>query len=402
MARQYLVLVLFLLVSVPITAEDGGSVIELIEGRLLLMKSIAAHKWRNDLPIEDPGREAEVLDSSVRGGLTHGLTRPSATDFFQAQINAAREVQQYWFDRWRQGAEVPDDVPDLESELRPRLNALGELILAAASRALASGTFGEPAVLNVEGLPEAESRAIIHALKNLARYPDRLTQILDSGTLRIGTTGDYAPFSIREDGEGEFQGIDVDLGRDLAVALGVQPVFIATSWPTLMADLRQGKFDIAMSGVSRTLERQRHGFFSRPYHLGGKTAVTRCSDGARFRSLDDIDREGVRVVVNPGGTNERFVDSRIRAARKVLHADNRTIFSRIVNGDADVMITDRIEADWQAARNPELCAPVAGNFTYQEKAYLMPRDIALKEFVDTWLSLRIAEGKINQLLVSPD
>ena len=74
------------------------------------------------------------------------------------------------------------------------------------------------------------------------------------------------------------------------------------------------------------------------------------------------------------------------------------MFEEILKGKADVMITDRIEADWQASRNASLCAPLEGNLTYQEKAYLMPRDIALKEFVDTWLSLRIAEGKLNQLL----
>ena len=177
--------------------------------------------------------------------------------------------------------------------------------------------------------------------------------------------------------------------------MGVQPEFVLTSWPALIDDLQTGNYDIAMSGVSRTLARQQVGLLSRPYHADGKTPIGRCADRARFGSLDRIDQPDVRVVVNPGGTNERFVDERIRQARKVLHPDNRTIFAEIAAGRADVMFTDRIEVDLQARRHPELCALLADDLTYQEKSYLMPQDPIWLEFVDTWLALRLAEGAVD-------
>jgi cyclohexadienyl dehydratase len=232
------------------------------------------------------------------------------------------------------------------------------------------------------------------AVTGVEVYPDRLAQVLGSGVLRVGTTGDYAPFSYRV-GEGDIVGIDIELARQLAAALDARVVLVPTSWPTLMADLAAGRYDIAMSGVSRILARQRDGYLTPPYHVGGKTAIARCEDRDAFATLADVDRPGVRVIVNPGGTNQRFVDAHVHQAEKIVHPDNRTIFTELVEGRADVMITDRIEVTLQTRRNPSLCATMAGNLTYQEKAYLLPQDQRWLEFVATWLSLALADGSVT-------
>jgi cyclohexadienyl dehydratase len=248
--------------------------------------------------------------------------------------------------------------------------------------------------VQVAGLSPATREALFDAIVRLERFPDRLAQILSTGVLRIGTTGDYQPFSLQADEGGPFSGIDIDLGRDLAAALGVTPQFVKTSWPTLLDDLAAGSYDIAMSGVSRTLARQRRGFLSRAYYVGGKTPVARCADAAGLNALAAIDRPGVRVIVNPGGTNQSFADANIHRAEVILHKDNRTIFQQLLDGNADVMITDRIEVELQAALHPELCATMAGDLTYQEKAFLMPQDPTWQAFVATWLDLRLADGTV--------
>ena len=150
-----------------------------------------------------------------------------------------------------------------------------------------------------------------------------------------------------------------------------------------------------MSGVSRTEERQRHAYFSAPYYVGGKTVISRCKDAPDFSSFADVDQKHVRVIVNPGGTNEAFVDANVRNAEKVLYADNRTIFQQLLAGFADVMITDSIEVEWQTARNPDLCRAFPGTLTVQVKAFLLPRDENLRKFVDHWLSQRLADGTVG-------
>ena len=374
---------------------------ELIDRRLALMEQVAAYKWQHRQPVEDLAREAVVVAEAADLALRHGLVPQTVERLFLVQIEAAKEIQRHWFGKWQAGAVAPV-APDLAATVRPELLRLGEAIVAAAAPrqpgegvlpGLDRATFDR--LVSTPGLSADSRDALYAAALQIEAFPHRLAQILATGRLRIGTTGDYAPFSHRDDGATAFSGIDIDLGHDLAAALGVQAEFVLTSWPGLLADLAAGRFDIAMSGVSRTLPRQRLGFLSQPYYADGKTPIARCAERRRFGSLAGIDRAGVRVVVNPGGTNERFVDERIRAATKVLHPDNRTIFAEILEGRADVMFTDRIEVALQSARNPALCSTMKGNLTYQEKAYLMPQDPHWLAFVDTWLALRLAEGGVD-------
>lgn len=380
-----------LTLNLPAAAFAETELFMLINQRLELMQSVAAHKWINQIAIEDKARETLVIQRARQSALKLGLIPDSAEAFFVAQIEAAKDIQNYWFNQWNDD-NAPADALDLSSEIRPQLLALGEQITASlhSQQELAEAEIFNSEV-SVEGLSQQSKDKLYQALKNIQRYNNRLQQILDTGILRIGTTGDYAPFSFWADNQNSPRGTDIDRAESLAQSLGVKPVFIKTSWPTLTEDLLAGNFDIAMSGVSLTKARAAFGFFSAPYHVGGKTAIARCKDAEKFKSLDAIDQPSVRVIVNPGGTNEKFVDENIKLATKVLHMDNRSIFSQLVRGRADVMITDRIEVDLQSSLHSKLCSTTTENFTYQEKAYWMPKELDLKQRVDSWLSGIVVE-----------
>lgn len=214
------------------------------------------------------------------------------------------------------------------------------------------------------------------------------------GALRVGSTGDYKPFSYRSGKD--FIGLDVELAGELARAMGVKLVIVPTSWPTLMSDFNAGKFDIALSGVSVTAERQKQAYFSVSYLRDGKTPITRCGNEARFQTLAQINQPDVRLIVNPGGTNERFARTYAPRAQLTVYPDNVTIFGQIVAGAADLMLTDAIETRLQQRLHPELCAvhPEAP-FDSAEKAILLPRDAAFKAYVDRWLAQRIANGDVR-------
>lgn len=229
--------------------------------------------------------------------------------------------------------------------------------------------------------------------------PSRLDQILARQVLRVGTTGDYRPFTVRDRTSGEYLGFDIDMGRSLAGALGVNVEFVTTSWATMGRDLKSGAFDIAMGGVSVTLDRQKTGFFSAPYLRDGKTPIALCAEADRFQTLEAIDRPGVRVIVNPGGGNERFDRARLHAAEIIVYPDNLTIFDELARGRADLMITDASEARFQQKLHPGVLCAVHPDrpFDFAEKAYWMAPDPALKAFVDQWLHLTIEGGGFDRL-----
>lgn len=245
-------------------------------------------------------------------------------------------------------------------------------------------------------------RALLCCLLLLTAVPARAQTVLDTilarGTLRVGLTGDYKPFSFK-DAAGTFTGLDVDMAGNLAAAMGVKLEIVPTSWPTLMADLVAGKYDVGMGGISVTLPRSRTAVFSAPVLRSGKTPIARCADKDKFQTLADIDKPGVRVIFNPGGTNERFARANLKQAEMVLFPSNATIFEEIVAGRADVMMTDAIETKVMQKLMPQLCAIHPDQpFDFAELAYLLPRDMVLKHFVDQWLHLVTETGERAKMM----
>ena len=216
--------------------------------------------------------------------------------------------------------------------------------------------------------------------------------------MRVGTTGDYTPFSLLQP-DGSYAGADIDMAHDLAARLGVGISFVPTVWVDLLDDFLADRFDVAMGGVTVTAARAERAFFSIPTFVDGKRPLARRQDRDRFTSIAAIDQPGVRLIANPGSANEAFARANFKQASVLIHHDNASVFAELVAGRADVMITDGLEADHQARLHPELCAvPVAAPFTRLEKAYMFARDPAMKAYIDSWLAAAFESGQWQRAL----
>jgi cyclohexadienyl dehydratase len=226
----------------------------------------------------------------------------------------------------------------------------------------------------------------------------RLDAIQKAGALRVCTPGDYKPFSLAKT-DTSFEGLDVDIAQAMAKSLGVEAKFVKTSWPKLMDDFVE-KCDLAVGGISVTLDRQKRAFFSEPYMVNGKAPITRCENVGKFQTIADIDKPGVTVIENPGGSNERFARANFKQAKIVIFDDNTKIFDEILNRRADVMISESVEAVVQQRLRPGLCAVNPTKpLQYGEMAYLLPRgDIVLKAWVDQWMHLAKANGEYDRIV----
>jgi cyclohexadienyl dehydratase len=212
--------------------------------------------------------------------------------------------------------------------------------------------------------------------------------------LKICTTGDYPPLTYRDPATEQYSGVDIDMATDLAAHLGREPVFVATTWPTLVADLTSpGTCDIAMGGITDTPERRRVAAFTKPYLSTGKIPLVAAANADRFLSIDQIDQPGVRVIENSGGTNEQFARKSFPDALITIWPDNTTIFDQLAAGNADVMVTDAVEAIYQSSLHPGLVAQRPEQpFTSEVKAYLLPAGSPIAGQIDSWLAGALRDG----------
>lgn len=199
-------------------------------------------------------------------------------------------------------------------------------------------------------------------------------RITERGRLLVGTTGDYRPLSYRE-ADSTYWGFDIEIARKIAGRMGVDVEFVSTTWPTLSADVmaEPQRFDLALGGITVTEVRKQTMLMSDGYLRNGKTILCRIADTLVFRSLADIDRPEVRVMVNPGGLNERFAHDSLMHATIIVYPRNEEIPSQVADGNADVMITEITEAPWYVQNDPRLAAPLLSKpFTHGEIGVLMP------------------------------
>jgi cyclohexadienyl dehydratase len=219
--------------------------------------------------------------------------------------------------------------------------------------------------------------------------------------LFVGTSGDYAPFSLREqpgDGAGGgFAGFDPAVARAYAADRGWEVRFVPFEWPNLLSDLESGRFEVAMSGVTVRPERSIAGRFSQPVARSGAVVLTRVRPGERApRSLAQVDFRGARIGVNAGGHLERVARQHLMRATIVPVPDNAAVLARLLAGDFDTVVTDTQEAPHWKRADSHLVQ--IGPFTRDRKAYLVRSDLPeLSRDLDAWLLENESNGRLGVL-----
>ena len=227
----------------------------------------------------------------------------------------------------------------------------------------------------------------------------KLEEIGERGVLKVGTTGDYMPMSYLDPETGEYVGFDTELAEDLADELGVDIEYVKTSWPTLMDDVLAGKFDLAICGVTINDARKEQALMSDGYLENGKTILCRAEDAYKFTGLEAINRPDVRVMVNPGGLNEQFARKNLPDVTLMIHDANQEIPGLVASGEADIMITEIVEAGYYAGQDDRLAAPLIYEpFTDGEIGILMPKGSEdLLNYANEFLQKEKISGRIDEL-----
>src|SRR6516165_11861970 len=125
-----------------------------------------------------------------------------------------------------------------------------------------------------------------------------LATIVKNGEIRVGTTGDQPPYSMKSK-TGELMGFEIDLAKALATNMGVKLKLVEIPFPELMDALKSNKIDAIMSGMTITPERNLIALFAGPYTVSGKAILTKSNKVATF-NLDTSSANKYKIVCLKG------------------------------------------------------------------------------------------------------
>jgi cyclohexadienyl dehydratase len=237
-----------------------------------------------------------------------------------------------------------------------------------------------------------------NALGSNAVPRDRLDKILSSGVLRVGTTMDTPVFSMRS-ASGGLEGFDIDALETLAAALGVKIDYVKMTFGTMLPDLLSDKFDMAMSGMGRTLDRARSATFSKPYMRYGKLMMIRSADKERFRTITDLDHPGMNIAYNRGGLNDHFANTRFKQATPTGYPSNELATADLLAGKVDAQVQDSTAAIYRGRIDPRFTAMAPENvFNPVYVAILLRReDQTLQNYINIWIDQIEMDGMLKTI-----
>ena len=219
-----------------------------------------------------------------------------------------------------------------------------------------------------------------------------LNDILDSGVLKFGTTGDWNPMSVRDPASNSYKGYDIDVAMELAKDLGVEVEFVPTDWKTLVNGVVAGKYHMTGS-ASISPPRMKVAGFSESYIAVEIMPFTSADKAGNFNGYDSINQPDVKVATTLGTTFEALVREWFpNADIKVVEAPARG-FQEVLAGRADVFITSNIEGSTLTAKHGVV--PVAGAEPRAPSpiAMLLPQDDQVWiNYVNNWVKLKQAKG----------
>lgn len=209
---------------------------------------------------------------------------------------------------------------------------------------------------------------------------NQLAAIKKSGVLKVATSADYAPFEFHTmvDGKDKIVGSDIDLVNEIAKELGVQAEVSDMSFNTVLASLKEGKSDIAISAISATDERKEQFDFTDNYYNPPQVVVINKKNKNTYTSTEAL--KDKNVGAQKGSVQEDVVKTQIEGAKLVTIDKVPNMIVEVNQGSLDAMVVEKTIAESYIAQNPDL----------------MIADITLKPSADESFAIALPKGS-NEL-----
>lgn len=233
-------------------------------------------------------------------------------------------------------------------------------------------------------------------LPNLASA-STLDEIMKSGTLKVGTTGDFPGWSFMNPETSEYEGYDIDVAMKLAEDMGVEVEFVATDWKNLVSGVVANKYHMT-SSASITAKRAITAGYSNSYYGTGTVAMVLSKNKDKISSWDQINNSNYSVAVTLGTVFENEAIKSFPDAKLIAVEAPAREYQEVLSGRADVSLTSKVDAMKLVQLYPELSIV---NLDEPKNAklfaILLPRgDQEWINFVNHWIADQKNKGFFNQ------
>ena len=233
-------------------------------------------------------------------------------------------------------------------------------------------------------------------LPNLASA-STLDEIMKSGTLKVGTTGDFPGWSFMNPETSEYEGYDIDVAMKLAEDMGVEVEFVATDWKNLVSGVVANKYHMT-SSASITAKRAITAGYSNSYYGTGTVAMVLSKNKDKISLWDQINNSNYSVAVTLGTVFENEATKSFPDAKLIAVEAPAREYQEVLSGRADVSLTSKVDAMKLVQLYPELSIV---NLDEPKNAklfaILLPRgDQEWINFVNHWIADQKNKGFFNQ------
>tara|TARA_Y100001970_G_C14016980_1_gene741439 strand:+ start:219 stop:995 length:777 start_codon:yes stop_codon:yes gene_type:complete len=236
-------------------------------------------------------------------------------------------------------------------------------------------------------------------LSNFALAESRLHEILKSGEIRVGTTGDWNPMTIKDPSTNNYKGFEIDIVTQLAEDMGVKLIIVPTEWKTLVNGIVADKYDISTS-ASLSAKRALSTGYTNSYFKLATVPLTLKKNLNKFSNWDDINKKGVTVAVTLGTTQEQQAKQIFpNSTLNIIESPARD-FQEVLAGRSDVHITSNIEAATLVEQYPEMAIiPVKEPKYPTPLAWLTPQDDQIWiNYLNHWIEIKKSQGYFEKMM----
>jgi polar amino acid transport system substrate-binding protein len=223
-----------------------------------------------------------------------------------------------------------------------------------------------------------------------------LERIIKKGELVVGTTGTQPPMTATSK-KGEIIGLDVDISRAMASAMGVKLKFVPMPFAELLPALEAGKVDLVLSDMTITAERNKKVAFVGPYLVAGKGILAVAERFAALKEAKGLDTPEVTVAALKDSTSQKFAETSISKAKLILASSYDEAIDLLLKGKIDVIVADFQFCALTAYRYQKK-GLIAGQspLTYEPLGIAMAEDALLINWVQNFMNQFQGSGELKK------